>query len=153
MLHYRHTQVGVPAIVVVLVLLALVGSVGAIGGSAVPVVVAAAVLVLVGVLFSALTTEIADGELRCSFGPGWIRRRIPLVSIEDAVVVRNRWWYGWGVRLTPYGWMFNVSGLDAVQLHLRSGRRFRVGTDRPGELARALREAIGMADRPPGEGA
>ena len=53
--------------------------------------------------------------------------------------MRNEWYYGWGVRLTPYGWMFNVSGLDAVELTFESGKRFRIGTDRPGEVIDAMR--------------
>jgi hypothetical protein len=35
-------------------------------------------------------------------------------------------------------WVWNVSGLDAVELTLRSGRRFRIGTDEPEELAKAI---------------
>ena len=42
---------------------------------------------------------------------------------------RNSWWYGWGIRLTPHGWMWNISGLDAVELTYRNGKKFRIGTD------------------------
>jgi len=41
------------------------------------------------------------------------------------------WLVGWGIRWTGSGWLFNVSGLDAVELSLKSGRRFRIGTDDP----------------------
>jgi len=43
--------------------------------------------------------------------------------------VRNHWYYGFGIRKVPNGWMYNVSGLDAVELHLTSGKVFRIGTD------------------------
>ena len=36
--------------------------------------------------------------------------------------------------------MYNVSGLDAVELTLRNGRRFRVGTDERQALLNALNE-------------
>jgi hypothetical protein len=39
--------------------------------------------------------------------------------------------------------MFNVSGLDAVELELISGKRFRIGTDHPEGLETAIRQATG----------
>jgi hypothetical protein len=39
--------------------------------------------------------------------------------------------------------LYNVSGTNAVEIKLRSGRRFRIGTDEPEALARALRMVIG----------
>ncbi len=42
----------------------------------------------------------------------------------------------------PWGWMFNVSGLDAVDIELKDGGRFRIGTDEPEELVRAI--SLGM---------
>ena len=56
--------------------------------------------------------------------------------------VRIRWWYGWGIHLTPFGWLYNVSGLDAVAITLRAGRKFALGTDDPHGLLAALRAAI-----------
>jgi len=99
-------------------------------------------LALAAILFGSLTTEIADGELRCRFGIGLIRKRIPLRHVVAVEPVRNRWFWGWGIRYTPQGWLFNVSGLDAVELSLVGGRRLRIGTDEPDELARAIRGAI-----------
>ncbi len=37
------------------------------------------------------------------------------------------------------GWMYNNAGRDAIELSLRSGRVFRIGTDQPDELLEALR--------------
>jgi hypothetical protein len=68
-------------------------------------------------------------------------------EIRDARAVRNRWFYGWGIRLTPHGWMFNVSGLDAVELDLPNGRRFRNGTDEPERLLAAIRQATAIGTR------
>ena len=38
------------------------------------------------------------------------------------------------------GWMYNVWGLDAVQLELQSGKSFRIGTDDPDGLVAALND-------------
>jgi hypothetical protein len=101
-------------------------------------------LSIVALLFGSLTTEIADGELRCRFGIGLVRKRFPLRNIVRVEPVRNSWIWGWGIRYTPHGWLFNVSGLDAVELSLTSGRRVRIGTDEPDALARAIRQSIEM---------
>lgn len=110
--------------------------------------VAAGALVFAGILaglFHSLVVTVrgdaSEAFLRVQFGWGLIRRTIPLASIESARPVRNSWWYGWGIRLTPHGWLWNVSGLDAVELELTSGKRFRIGTDEPGRLVRAIEAA------------
>ena len=54
-------------------------------------------------------------------------------------------------RRTQLGWMFNVSGLDAVELSLASGARFRIGTDRPGEVMVALGRVTTLAAPPPAD--
>ena len=88
--------------------------------------------------FNRLTVTVGSGEVRSSFGWGWPRRVIALRDITGFQVVRNRWYYGWGIRWVPRGSMFNVWGLDAVELLLASGRRFRIGSDQPHDLAAAL---------------
>ena len=82
------------------------------------------------VLFASLTVTVRDGVLECAFGPGLIRRRIPLERVDDVAVVRTPWYYGWGIRLTPYGWLWNVSGTHGVELRFTDGRRFRIGSQR-----------------------
>ena len=37
------------------------------------------------------------------------------------------------------GWLFNVSGLQAVEIFLRSGKKYRIGTDEPERLVEAIR--------------
>ena len=100
------------------------------------------ILVIALALFHALTVEIRHGKLRIRFGIGLIRKTVEVKDIETVEAVRNRWWYGWGIRLTPHGWLFNVSGLDAVQVGLRNGRSYRIGTDEPEKLCAALKEAM-----------
>ena len=72
------------------------------------------------------------------FGPGWIGRSFPLREIRSWTPVTNPWWYGWGIHLTPSGWLYNVGGSRAVQLDLHNGRSLRVGTDEPERLCEAI---------------
>lgn len=139
---YRHTQVGY-------LMLAVLGA-GVVGLSAtvafgssptvlVPVVV---VLGFCLFLFPTLTAVVQSDRLKCFFGLGLIRREIPIGEILAVSVVRNSWTYGWGLRLIPGGWLWNVSGFDAVELRLQSGKRFRIGTDEPVALHAAIANAV-----------
>lgn len=146
-MYYRHTQWGSLVLLISLVLgaLALIGIVNIAGGlvtSTIPVTVLVVVLALMAV-FSRLTVEVTDTQLRLWFGWRVVQRTFPISEITGASVVRNRWWYGWGIRLTPHGWLFNVSGLDAVEIALRNGRHYRIGTDEPHELLNAIDGARG----------
>jgi hypothetical protein len=99
----------------------------------------AAGFVILAWLFSSLTVDVGEGELRWYFGPGMWRYRIALDEIEDVRVVRNGWWQGFGIRMRPGFRLYNVSGLDAVELRLRSGEIRRVGSDDAQQLATALK--------------
>jgi hypothetical protein len=90
-------------------------------------------------LFSSLTVEVNEHELRWYFGPGIWRYRIALDEIENVRTVRNHWWNGFGIRMGPGFRLYNVSGLDAVELRLKTGDIRRIGTDDPQGLATALR--------------
>jgi len=100
---------------------------------------------LLTVLFSSLTTEVTDHAFRFHFGPGFWRHTFSLDTIRSVEVVRNPIWYGWGIRYTPSGWLYNVSGRSAVEVDLGSEGVIRVGTDEPEQLARALRQAVEAA--------
>jgi hypothetical protein len=91
-----------------------------------------------GVVGARLTVEVDDRTVTASFGWGWPRRCIDRSGIESAVRVRNNWWHGWGIRKVSRGWMYNNAGRDAVELTLRSGRAFRIGTDQPDDLLTAI---------------
>lgn len=140
---YRHTQVGWqvygPLIAGGLVVFALMGRDADVFG------VLALVLAAVFVMFGWLTVDIDDRRLSIVFGLGLVRRRIQLSSIRAFASVRNAWWYGWGIRLTPHGILYNVSGLSAVEILLDDGRRMRVGTDEPEAFVLALQHATGIA--------
>ena len=99
-------------------------------------------LIILMWLFSSLTVEVEDEELKHWFGPGFWKKAYALQDIESVKQVRNSWIFGWGIRITPHGWLYNVSGLDAVQIQLCSGRKFRIGTDDPQGLFDAISQNI-----------
>jgi hypothetical protein len=96
---------------------------------------------IMGFVFSSLTVEVDDFELRWWFAPKLYQHRIQRADIVSARPVSSRAWRGWGIRMIKGGWGYTVSGLSAVEVHLKNGRRVLIGTDRPEELARALMAA------------
>ena len=109
------------------------------GGINLGSLIATAILLLILFLFGGLTTRVDAVSLNLSFGIGVIRKSVLLKDIESAESVENRWWYGFGIRLTPHGWMWNMKGLSAIEITYKTGKKFRVGTTNPEGLLAALR--------------
>ncbi|MEM7286147.1 MAG: hypothetical protein AAF480_07335 [Actinomycetota bacterium] len=106
---------------------------------------------LIAWAFSAMTVTVTDELVQIRFRAGWPHRTIKRIHVESHEPVRSPWWYGWGLRFIPGGTMWSVWGLDAVELKMvpdasdsfgfspRPGKAFRIGTDDPEGLDRALR--------------
>jgi len=138
MTRYEHTQVGhtTGGVLLAGAGLTLLGPIGwAKAGIAASLGIGAA-------LFASLTVRVTDRELHFYFGPGFWNKQIPLDEIVAARAVRNSPWYGWGIRLTPHGWLYNVSGLDAVEIETTDGTTLRIGTDEPEKLVEVLHSVI-----------
>lgn len=95
-------------------------------------------VLLIAFLFSRLHVEVTEQDLIVRFGPGWQAKKVPLEMIEEIDVVQYPWYYGWGIRLTPKGTLYNVSGTRAVHLRLGNGNQLLVGSDEPERLAAVL---------------
>lgn len=100
-----------------------------------------AIIVLIALLFGSLTISLTQDRVIISFGIGLIKKKYPLAPIVRAEPVKNKWWYGWGIRFTPHGWLYNVSGMDAVEIEFENGKKVRIGTDEPENLAQAILES------------
>ena len=91
--------------------------------------------------FSALTVEVAHGILTVGFRGGLLQRTIALAAVRRVEQVEVPWYYGWGLRWTPRGWLYNVRGRHAVAVGLANGRTVMIGTDEPVELVAAIEAA------------
>jgi hypothetical protein len=94
--------------------------------------------------FTTLTTSIDKNCLQIKFGYGIFKKKFLLSEIVSVKQVKNHWYYGWGIRLWlwPKMWIYNVSGFDAVEIIMKNGRIYRIGTDVPGDFETAIRQAI-----------
>jgi hypothetical protein len=136
-----HTQRGTWIILLCLLFAALDATIVWRSGQWPPAAVLV-VIIAVAMVFSSLTVEVNDEELRWHFGPGFPHYRLALDEIGTIAIVRNHWWNGWGIRMGAGFRLYNVSGLDAVELRLKSNEIRRIGTDDPRGLAEALRSAV-----------
>ncbi len=144
---YQHTQIGYLTIAMLGLVALLIACLMAVDGFAWTAVAVLVILLIILVLFATLTVIIKKDVLEIRFGPGVIRKKFPLKDIESCQVVKNPWYYGWGIRLSPNGWLFNVSGFYAVEIRMITGKAYRIGTDVPNDLEKAIREAIEKAPR------
>jgi len=96
--------------------------------------------------FTTLSVSVDENYLHIRFGWGIFRRSFAVSDIASVECVKNRWYYGWGIRLWlwPTMWIYNIYGLHAVEIITRNGGRYRIGTDTPLELEAAIRKAAHM---------
>jgi len=142
-LRYEHTQ---HATIIILsataVIVVLLASIFLFGPVLVPLLVLGLMIFLL-VIMSRLTVSISANTLRIRFGPvGLVRKEWRLSEIVAATAVTNPWYYGYGLRWTPHGPLYNVAGRHAVEILLMSGKKVRIGTDEPETLAGAINHAI-----------
>lgn len=140
MKRYSHTQIGY-------LMMIIIGAIIIIGLSAIQsseTALLGLILVMIAVLalFHSLTVLIDDEKIEVKFGFGIIRKSFPIKMITSCRAVKNPWYYGWGIRYIPGGWLFNVSGYDAIEIIMNNKKRYRIGTDEPEELERIINDII-----------
>ncbi len=151
---YKHTQIGYLMLVVTLAVLALFAWLQIMARAEAPsvdsgtnfaVTAMMALILFVLVSFVTLTVSIEENYLGIKFGWGIFKKKFSLAEIISVKAVKNQWYYGWGIRLWfwPKMWIYNVSGFDAVEISLKNGKVYRIGTDVPEELERTLKMKIG----------
>jgi len=94
-------------------------------------------------VFFKMTIIIDDTHLTFSMGIGLVRKSYPLSEIASCKPVTNSVLSGIGIHMTSSGWLYNVSGKFAIELTFKNnGRRIRLGTDKPDEVAEAVTKQI-----------
>lgn len=98
---------------------------------------------IIVLLFYGMTTLIDNDKIVISFGIGLIRKRVVIRDIKYAQPVQTPWYYGYGIRWIPNGWLFNVSGSDAVQINFKHHKRIiTIGTRKQAVLTNEIRKRI-----------
>ena len=139
---YKHTQIGYLLLTLYSIVVLLLGYLNIMMNFH-PLTLISLIIVLIALgTFSRLTVTVDDQMIKIQFGLKIIRKAFALKEIEACRVVKNPWYYGWGIRFTPRGWLYNVSGFSAIELQMKHGKHYRIGTDDPDNLAEALEKAL-----------
>lgn len=130
-MNYKHTQIGTLMITVlfaVMIYFIVLYMYADLPNSTILIMIF--VLILVA-SFSTLTVTIDEQKLHIKFGYGIFRKQFLLNEIKTVKTVKNRWYYGWGIRFWfwPRMIIYNISGFDAVELQMNNGKLYRIGTD------------------------
>jgi hypothetical protein len=77
-------------------------------------------------------------------GLGLGSKSYKISDLSSCTPVTNSAFYGIGIRLTPNGWLFNVSGLKAIELRFKhKSSVVRIGTNHPDEISQIIQSLIG----------
>lgn len=99
-------------------------------------------ITLILISFASLTLVIDDDFLRIKFGYGLYKKKFLLKDIKSIRKVRNKWYYGWGIRWWNFIRIYNVSGFDAIEILMTNNRKYRIGTDDLDNLENVLKLSI-----------
>ncbi|HEX9804890.1 MAG TPA: hypothetical protein VGA67_04360 [Candidatus Dojkabacteria bacterium] len=141
---YKHTQIGYLIIVVFIATAILFAVTLVLADFSLPLTLLMIVVLALLASFFTLQTVIDETVLKIKFGYGIFKKRFLLKDISSATLVKNYWYTGWGIRVSfwPYMWIYNVSGFDAVEIKMKNGKIYRIGTDEPDNLKKAIQKSI-----------
>jgi len=99
------------------------------------------VFVVITLLFFRLTLTIDENIITASFGIGLIKKSIELkdLNIQETEEIKTPWYYGIGIRITPYGILYNTKPGMAIKLKYKNSEKaFLVGTENFEEIKKVL---------------
>lgn len=111
----------------------------------VPFLLFTGLLIIICSLFYKLTIELDESTLKLTYGIGLIRIKLKIDELEHIEIIKNPWYYGLGIRITPKGMLYNIQGSKAVNIKYMGNGKSKsvlVGTPEPERLKKALEENI-----------
>jgi hypothetical protein len=143
--NYRHTQYGVlnliilflVAILIVVVAVAIIAQ-----GRLAAAVIMIAVYLLGAAMFYNSTIEVSAELVRFWFGIGLVRKTIPLSQVLSAETVVDPWYYVWGIKSIPGGWLYAIAPGPMVEIKLKDGKIIHLGSDQAEKLKEAIDAVI-----------
>lgn len=140
-MHYQHKQIGTALLVVMAGIFGFVFFMAIEKNADIgwPVFL---VLAPVAFLFHSLNINVDSDVISWSFGPGFWRNSLPLEAVDSVSLITTKWYYGLGIRYIPTGWLYTVSGTQAIALKLKDGTTISLGTDDPDNLIAAINSVL-----------
>ena len=82
--------------------------------------------------FYKMTIIINTRDVSFILGIGLVSKSYKISDLRSCKPVTNSVLSGIGIRMLPNGWLYNVTGLKAIELQFRNKKSVvRIGTDRP----------------------
>ena len=134
MMEYKHTQIGYINLVIFIIILFGIALLKEFS------LIIILVLLILG-SFLSLKVTLDKKNLNIRFGYGIFKKSFLLKDIVSVKSVKNNWYFGWGIRfwLWPRMWIYNISGFDAIEIIMKNKRVYRIGTDEPEKLRKAIK--------------
>lgn len=143
-MRYLNNQIGYPFFIIYFVTLASVFALNKFGMQEFKgendFIILIVILSVVLLMTFKLRVSVEDKQLTLSYGVGLFKKRFDLSNVNKVTMVKNKWYCGWGVRISSEGTIYNISGFQGVKIDFRSGVSIVVGTNKPLELYQALKE-------------
>ena len=150
---YRYTQVGIATIIMIILAAAFTVYVIVAGLeiNSEPVLlimgIVVGLLILTLAAFYSFTIQIVFGKVKIWFGFGVGKRPIDIADIRTIEIVNTPWYYLWGIKLIPGGWLYSIApGGRALKLVFMDNRVIHLGSDCPEEIKARLDARIGSSN-------
>ena len=144
----NYTQFGTISVVIMLPLLILfTGLLIKSGLSSSPEMYIHLFLVLTFVIcllvFYKLTIIIDETNVSFKLGIGLVGKSYKITDIKSCKSAPNSALNGIGIRMLSNGWLYNVSGLKAIELQFNNRKSIiRIGTNKPDEISSVIQKLI-----------
>jgi len=141
MQEYKYTQFGtlsvilmVPVLILIIIMLFMVGQKDLIQ-SLVLIFLAVTFLICL-LIFYKMTIRINDTHVIFRMGIGLITKEYELSQIKGCKPVRNSLLEAIGIRKIQGGWLYNVTGVEAVEISFKNKKHIvRIGSNKSGEIS------------------
>lgn len=93
--------------------------------------------------FYQLTIRISNDSISFRLGIGLVGKTYRFSEIKSCKAVTNSSLNGIGIRMISNGWLYNVTGLKAIELQFKNHESVvRIGTDKAEEIANLINSEI-----------
>ena len=93
------------------------------------------------IIFYKMTITIDNESISFKLGIGLLGKSYKISDIQSCRSVKNSFIYGWGIHKIPKGWLYNVSGFNAIEITFKdTDKVVRIGTNKPDEIVELIKK-------------
>lgn len=93
--------------------------------------------------FYQLKIKVNNSHLSFKLGIGLFSKKYKISDIKSCRPVSNSLINGIGIRMISNGWLYNVSGLKAIEIQFKNKKSVvRIGTNKPKEICQLIQSLI-----------